>query len=411
MLTYDQQLQLIGVQGSSPSDRTARGSHRLRSGVTPADLGLNQLSKKLLSAQAGTLVFTGLLYAWLGLSSDWATLAPHCIGIVIIAIVWLYYYWHPGKRNEWVIADGLFVLLLIMSLGLIVSSSQYVVASLRRPLIDSWLSATDAMFGISVPQLVAWTRAHGPIAAWLHTAYFTLVPQFLLTVVVLGFVLRDRARLWEYAFHFHFCALVTLAAFAIVPADSAFTHYGFQSLIDQGRFIDHFQGLRAGTLTAIPFNNMEGLVSFPSFHVAGGLIVTWAFRKNRLLFWPLAVLNASLTAATFMTGAHYVTDVVATFFVFAASLCAYRYCGFAALFQTATGAITNTSRTLAPVGESVGRDQTIENVIAVDQRHIRQNALNQACFRTICEAGVATSCGNAVADWIDNSAHQTATNH
>jgi len=258
------------------------------------------------------------------------------------------------------------------------------VASLRRPLIDSWLAATDALLGISVPQLVAWTRAHGLIAAWLHTAYFTLVPQFLLTVVVLGFVLRDRARLWEYAFHFHSCALVTLAAFAIVPADSAFTHYGFQSLIDQGRFIDHFQGLRAGTLTAIPFDNMEGLVSFPSFHVAGGLMVTWAFRKNRLLFWPLAVLNASLTAATFMTGAHYATDVVATLLMFAASLWVYRYCGFAALFDSVAGPsdASMKHKTLAGLGEISGRAQTNATAIRAGGSRNPSERLNQARFHT-----------------------------
>jgi hypothetical protein len=412
VLTYDQQLPLIGVQRSSPSDRTARRSHRLRSGVTPADLGLNQLSKRLLSIQAGALLFIGLLYAWLGLSCDWATLAPHCIGIGIVALVWLYYYWQPGKRSEWVIAEGLFVLLLIMTLALIVSSGQYVAASLGRPLIDTWLAATDAAIGVSVPGLVDWTRAHANIASVLRYAYFTLVPQFLLTVVVVGFICRDRPRIWEFTFHFHFCALATLAAFAFLPANEPGTYYRFETIIDQGRFLHQFQSLRAGTFV-IHFDDMEGLVSFPSFHVAGALLVTWTFRKYRWLRWPLVALNISLIAATFMTGIHFVADAIGALPMFAASLCAYRYCGFAALFDSVPGCSEAGMKdeTLAGVGEIAGRNQTTENVIAADQHDIRQSALNQARIHAIGKAGVATSCGNAVADWIDNSAHPTPTNH
>jgi len=85
-------------------------------------------------------------------------------------------------------------------------------------------------------------------------------------------------RLWEFAFHFHFCALVTLAASGLFPAECAFTFYGFESLIDQGRFIHHFESLRAGTFQTIRFNDI-GLISFPSFHAAGALMVTWAFRS------------------------------------------------------------------------------------------------------------------------------------
>jgi len=52
---------------------------------------------------------------------------------------------------------------------------------------------------------------------------------------------------------------------------------------------------------------MVGMVSFPSFHLAGAWMITWALRQTRL-FWPAILLNALLTLGTFATGAHYVTD-------------------------------------------------------------------------------------------------------
>ena len=35
-----------------------------------------------------------------------------------------------------------------------------------------------------------------------------------------------------------------------------------------------------GSMTTVPWDNLEGLVSLPSFHTAGAAIVTWAFRQH-----------------------------------------------------------------------------------------------------------------------------------
>ena len=67
-------------------------------------------------------------------------------------------------------------------------------------------------------------------------------------------------------------------------------------------------------------------------------------------------LNASLIAATVMTGAHYVTDVVATFGMFAASLAAYRYFEFASRCEARLPRATEDER-LAGFRESFGRGQ------------------------------------------------------
>lgn len=93
--------------------------------------------------------------------------------------------------------------LLITTLGHIVAPAQYVAAALNGPLIDPALAAADSVFRVSVADLAEWTRRHPAINRLLVQAYFTLFWQFLLIVPVLGLVLRDRAALWEYAFHFH----------------------------------------------------------------------------------------------------------------------------------------------------------------------------------------------------------------
>jgi hypothetical protein len=192
------------------------------------------------------------------------------------------------------------------------------------PLADPWLAGADAALGVHVPALRDWTAQHGWLARALVLAYFSLLPQFVLPIVALGLWYRDRERLWEYVFHFHFCLTVTLIGVALFPAACAFSHYGFTSLIDQTRFLAHFEGLRSGTLTVVRLDDIEGMISFPSFHAAGGLMVTWVFRGRRCWTAGLIVLNAGLIAATVLTGAHYGVDVLITVAMFAGSVVAWR---------------------------------------------------------------------------------------
>jgi hypothetical protein len=294
--------------------------------ATRADLGLNRLSMHLIGAQLAVVAGLALLYAGSNVTIAWSTALPKMIGLSGLTAVWGYLFVNPGRnRREWVIAESFAVLLLISSVSLIVGTGQYLVALAQRPLVDPYLAAADRLLGVSVPALVAWTRQHGWLSVALRLAYFTLLPQFVLAITAAGGVLRDRDRLWEFAFHFHFCALVTLFASGLFPAECAFTFYGFESLIDQARFIQHFEKLRTGTFQIIRLDDIEGLISFPSFHVAGALMVTWTFRSHRAWLWPLIVLNTGLIAATFMAGAHYVVDVLATLVIFAISVWTYRY--------------------------------------------------------------------------------------
>jgi len=66
------------------------------------------------------------------------------------------------------------------------------------------------------------------------------------------------------------------------------------------------------------------LISFPSFHTAGALMVTWTFRHKRWFLVPLILLNIGLISATFMMGAHYFVDTLGGVALFAASVWMYR---------------------------------------------------------------------------------------
>lgn len=287
----------------------------------------NRFAVLCVAMQGMLLVAAAPGYGAHGLQIDWRGAIPQVAVQGMLLFLWLHFRQYPGSARERILPDLILVSSLMIMLTNIASPAQYVAVALKRPLVDVWLARADALLGVHVPTLVRWTSSH-PILSLLFTlSYFSLFPQFLLTLVLLGLLYQNRERLWEYAFHFHFCLIVTLSALAVFPAECAFQYYGFQSTINQTHFIAHFQALRNGTFHTLMFADLEGLISMPSFHVAGALMVTWAFRGYRRVLVPLVVLNTGLIAATFMSGAHYFVDVLASCLLFAVSVVMFRRWG------------------------------------------------------------------------------------
>jgi hypothetical protein len=310
----------LTAAGAAPEDAVVPAPSRAATGL----FARYRMGIVLFGAQMAALLFVAPGYSSHGLQIAWRTVAPQVGAQVVFAGLWLYfrrYSNHPTKRciPEVIVAAALLVLLTD-----IMSPAQYVAVALKRPLSDPWLARADAALGVNVPSLALWTAHHRVVAMVLQLCYFSLLPQFLLPLLVIGLWYRDRAGVWEYTFHFHACLFVTIASFALFPAACAFQYYGFTATLDEVRFTAHFNGLRAGTFHLIRFNDLEGLVSMPSFHVAGGLLVTWAFRHRKYWFSFLALLNAGLIASTFMSGAHYFIDTPASIALVAASVAAYR---------------------------------------------------------------------------------------
>jgi hypothetical protein len=300
--------------------------HSARHRPTMSDLGWHSLTKCLLLLQLG-LLSLGLIGGQVfGLRLDTEdALLPLGVQMAAAAIVWAYYTLEPGWPSEWITAEAAGAFLLLLTLAALLAPLQYVAVAVGLPVVDPTLARIDAVFGIDVGALAEWTRNHPRINGLLTRAYYTLVGQFLLIVPVLWWR-GDRVRLWEYAFNFHVCASTTTLCAAVLPVACPFTYLNFQPTLPQRLFSMHFAAVRDGTLTVIPLDHMQGMVSMPSFHTAGALIVTWALRGSWLVF-PVSALNLLLIAATFMSGTHYVIDVLAGALLSAISVAAWRAWG------------------------------------------------------------------------------------
>ena len=292
-----------------------------------ADLGFHRLTRSLLTFQVcSALLVAGLMPA-MGLSAEWRTLLPFLLIDAALLGAWIHLWWVPGHPREWIIAESVLAMLLTILLTQVLSPAQYVAAAFDRPLIDPLLARADSLMGINVAALADWSRVHPRTNFILAVAYSSFIIQLALIPLLLGIIFRERVALWEYVFHFHSCAAITVTMLALFPAACAFQDHGFESTMDQSRFIAHFNGVRDGSFTRLRFNDLEGLISMPSFHMAGALMVLWSLRRHVWALAPMVVINGLLILATVMTGAHYAVDLVATVLMFSVSVWVWRRYG------------------------------------------------------------------------------------
>lgn len=277
-----------------------------------------------MSLELALLVATAVVFRAYGLTWFWPAAVPMIgLGLGLVA-AWAYFVWVPGTRSaDWVYAETFFLLALLVLFGQIAGPSQYAAAVLHRPLVDAALAAADQALGVDVHTWVLWTRQHPWVLQTVVAAYRTLLPQLFVPLLVLGFWYQDRTALWEYMCHFHVCSLGTVLCMALWPALAPGPFAGWDALLNQQRFVHHLADIRSGVLTLINPGDVEGLVSLPSFHTAGALMVTWAFRRRPRWLCVLVPLNLALIAATVLTGVHYLVDVLAAVALFGASLAIY----------------------------------------------------------------------------------------
>jgi membrane-associated phospholipid phosphatase len=95
------------------------------------------------------------------------------------------------------------------------------------------------------------------------------------------------------------------------PMSTAATNVEFSHLSTLGRTTAEIVlKLRDGTLHAIDFAAIDGIISFPSLHAAVSIIVPFSLRWNRPLFCFTGALDAVMLVSAVPSGNHYLVDVI-----------------------------------------------------------------------------------------------------
>ena len=257
---------------------------------------------------------SGLSVRWEEMPAQAAVLS--CIGLGAA------YFRARGRQRFVTILVGM---LQLLAFTICYTVAMYAACSLNRPLVDDWLAACDAALGFHLPVVVGWTQRHPWTGTLLGVAYYSMLPQTLLVIGILGGQGLDR-ELHRFLSAFFLSLLLALVAFAFWPAAGPFAQYGIEPSGAQGRYLEHFYAFRSGARTVISWRAAEGLITFPSFHTAAAVLLACALRTRRCLFVPGVVLNLAVIASTMTTGWHYLVDVLAGCALAAVSVGSCRAC-------------------------------------------------------------------------------------
>jgi hypothetical protein len=251
--------------------------------------------------------------AMAGLTLDIAHSYGPIVLLVIAAGLAGYYRHAPTERSKRIIEliENVALFSLISLLGALAT---YVVAKATAGSYGRAFAAFDRMIGYDWAASYYFVASHRGIAAIAEFAYLSIffTPPMLITGLVLG---GHVQRVRGFLFAFALALGLTIAIFALLPAQSALGYYiGSESAYSppSGMTQDAvIAGLRSGATSRIDPSQLTGLINFPSFHAQAGILFIWATWPLRLLRYPITLLNLALIAATPVEGSHYIADVLA----------------------------------------------------------------------------------------------------
>ncbi|MET3593145.1 membrane-associated phospholipid phosphatase [Mesorhizobium shonense] len=206
-------------------------------------------------------------------------------------------------------------LMLFIPLSMASFLFMYLAANTTRPLMDAYLASFDAAIGFDWLRTVELANRVPSVATTMVYCYAALsyeLPMVFLVQSIWG----RRERVLEFVALSALSGLMTGILMLAVPAAGAYAFH----MPDRGTF-NHFTAVgglaHLSTLaqlrTSAPFTflitNTIGLTSFPSFHTALGIIITYNLRRS-ILFLPVVVINAIMILATVPEGGHYLVDVL-----------------------------------------------------------------------------------------------------
>lgn len=204
-----------------------------------------------------------------------------------------------GNRAAW------FFHFQVMSLtfGISCIVLTYLVAAMRLPLVDGALHDADLTIGFHWHAFSHWLENHPIPATILRWAYNSLAVQPLVVLFLL--VGEDEIK---QATDFFLAMMVS--AIVVVIISVALPALGYPGGIGRAHIIALIHA-RHHALQTISAGKITGIVTFPSFHAAMGVIIAYTMRTRlwrRVIFIPLNVL---LIVATAPVGGHYLVDTIA----------------------------------------------------------------------------------------------------
>lgn len=221
--------------------------------------------------------------------------------------------WRTGALPR--LADLLGAFGLVWLAGIVCGLISLMALHVHFPLVDRQLLAIDHGAGIDTAAVVrAIAKAPGWFMRAMLLSYEGTIPVILVSIVALS-LLGDRVEAWRAAF----CFVGTLLCVCLIsiltpakgigvwlsPADFAALPGGSARY-----FWRSFDAYYVGADPVLRLDSLDGVVSFPSFHMVMGLIAVTMWRRRPWMAALIVAWAVPMLAATVPIGGHYVIDLV-----------------------------------------------------------------------------------------------------
>jgi membrane-associated phospholipid phosphatase len=245
---------------------------------------------------------------------EWRTFAaPALVCAVLAGTGWFYRRWRSDLR----LASGLNSTAQVIAFAAVGAPLSYLAASANLPLQDHAFDIIDRALGLDWRGLLGWMNSQSALHPLFVLPYLSFTMQASITVLALAFSNR-LLHLRTFTLAFMLSAIVCIAISAILPAEGTWGFYqltpaDYPAIVPATREIHLpiFHGLRDGSLRLLTGMTSEGIITFPSFHAALGVIFIVGLWPVPVLRWIGAVVNGLMILATPVDGGHYFIDVFA----------------------------------------------------------------------------------------------------
>lgn len=185
--------------------------------------------------------------------------------------------------------------------------SYLAMASAYGPLMDAPFLAADRALGFDWPAFYHWVIAR-PLVAWpLKLLYASIVIQALIAGITLGWR-GERQRMRELFRIIFVSSFLTCIVAMLLPALGPFKIF---QIPGSGVFLPDMEHLLTHQDLTFKLSELNGVVSFPSFHVVVALAYAWALRHAGRVGQAMVVLNIGMLPSIPVFGGHYLVDAIA----------------------------------------------------------------------------------------------------
>ena len=192
-------------------------------------------------------------------------------------------------------------------------------ATTAFPYRDDELAYVDSLLipGMQWIDMVIGLRNSDRLLAVMGWIYSSLNWQPFLVVFVLP-ILGRISTLWKFVHGWIIALMICAIIFPFVPALGPYfqNHLVASDVpgltVQQGWYPTQvLDSIRRGEIRTLDPLKMSGMVSVPSFHTAGAILLAWAFRRVPVIGWSFIALNFGIILTAPMIGSHYFIDIVA----------------------------------------------------------------------------------------------------